>query len=332
VTPDRKAEFLAKALTDPQELKVIDLLGIWGYLARSYEAVSKIRQDLKNAGLGCEPDLGEAGRETVVLVGAALGVSQATGDADRDPGDLPLQLPLNPMLVRDVPSWNWPLVRVPPEFSIGQAQARMVQNDCSLLAVVSGDRDLIGAVSWELIAKARARNVAAGLKDAMLAPAPVARCDEGLLESIGMIEKYGFFFVRDTDDRVCGLVTAADLTAAYRRLTTPYFQLGEIERRLRHCIDTHFSTDQMRAAVSKNKNRINSADDMDFGQYKEVLGNNARWEDLGFGFDQVTIIDQLDEARKVRNKIMHFGKELTPKEQAELERCLRLMRHLDYQQ
>ena len=131
-------------------------------------------------------------------------------------------------------------------------------------------------------------------------------------ESIDMIEKYGFFFVRDTDDRVCGLVTAADLTAAYRRLTTPYFQLGEIERRLRHCINTHFSTDQMRAAVSRNKNRINSADDMDFGQYKEVLGNDARWGDLGFGFDQVTFIDQLDKARKVRNKIMHFGKELTP--------------------
>jgi CBS domain-containing protein len=331
VTQDSKAEFLAKAQADPQELKVIDLLAIWGYLARSYEAVSTIRQDLKNAGLGCEPGFSEAGRETVVLVGAGLGASQATGDADRDPGDLPLQLPLNPMLVRDVPSWNRPVVRVPPEFSIAQAQARMAQNDCSLLAVMSSDRDLIGAVSWELIAKARARN-AVGLQNAMLVPAPVARCDEELLGSIHMIEKYGFFFVRETDDRVCGLVTVADLAAAYRRLTTPYFQLGEIERRLRHCINTHFSTEQMRAAVSRNKNRINSADDMEFGQYKEVLGNDARWEDLDFGFDQVTIIDQLDEARKVRNKIMHFGKELTPEEQAQLERCLRLMRHLDDQQ
>ena len=107
MTPDRKAEFLAKAQKDTQELKVIDLLGIWDYLARSYEAVSKIRQDLKNAwDSGRGPDLSEAGRETVVLVGPGLGVSQATGDADRDPGDLPLQLPLNPMLVRDVPSWN----------------------------------------------------------------------------------------------------------------------------------------------------------------------------------------------------------------------------------
>ena len=331
MTQDSKAEFLAKAQADPQELKVIDLLGIWGYLARGYEAVSEIRQDLKQAGLGCEPDLSEAGRETVVRVGAGLAASQATGGADRDPGDLPLQLPLNPMLVRDVPSWNRPVVRVPPEFSIGQAQARMAQSDCSLLAVISGDRDLIGAVSWELIAKARARNAALGLDDAMLTPAPVARCDEELLGSIDMIEKYGFFFVRDTDDRVCGLVTAADLTAAYRRLTTPYFELGEIERRLRHCINTHFSTDQMRAAVSRNKSRINSADDLDFGQYKEVLSNDARWEALGFGFDQVTVIDQLDEARKVRNKIMHFGKELTSEEQVQLDRCLNLMRHLDYE-
>ncbi len=332
MTQDSKAEFLAKAQADPQELKVIDLLAIWGYLARSYEAVSQIRQDLKQAGLGCEPDLGEAGHETVVRIGIGLGASQATGGADRDPGDLPLQLPLNPMLVRDVPSWNRPVVRVPPEFSIGQAQARMAQNDCSQLAVMSSDRDLIGAVSWEFIAKARVRMAAPDLKDATLKPAPVARCDDELLRNIDMIEKHGFFFVRDTDDRVCGLVTAADLTAAYRRLTTPYFQLGEIERYLRHCINTHFSTDQMRAAVSRNKNRINSADDMEFGQYKEVLGNDARWGDLGFGFDQVSFVDQIDNARVVRNKIMHFGKELTPQEQAELERCLSLMRLLDYQQ
>lgn len=332
MTPDLKAEFLAKAQTDPQELKVIDLLGIWGYRARSYGAVSEIRQSLKNVGLDCEPDLGEGGLETVVRIGVGLGASQATGDADGDPGDLPLQLPLNPMLVRDIPSWNRPVVRVSPEHSIGQAQTRMAQNDCSLLAVMSGDRDLIGVVSWERIAKARVWKATPDLKDAMLTPAPVARCDDELLRNISMIEEHGFFFVRDTDDRICGLVTAADLTAAYRRLTTPYFQLGEIERRLRHCINTHFSRDQMRRAVSRNKNRIMSADDMEFGQYKEVLGDDARWGDLGFDFDQVSFIDQLDEARKVRNKIMHFGKELKPEEQAELEKCLSLMRHLNYQQ
>jgi CBS domain protein len=332
VTQDRKAEFLAKAQTDPQELKLIDLLGIWGYSARDYGPVSEIRQDLKEAGLGCEPDVGDAGHGTIVRVGPGLGVVRVTGDADRDPGDLPLQLPLNPMLVGDIPSWNRPVVRVPPEFSIAQAQARMAQNGCSLLAVMSGDRDLVGAVSWELIAKARVRKAAPNLEDAMLAPAPVARCDHELLENIDMIEKHGFFFVRDTDDRICGLVTAADLTAAYGRLTKPYFQLGEIERRLRHCLNAHFSTDQMRAAVSRNKRRINSADDMEFGQYKEVLGDDARWSTLDSGLDHVTFIDQLDEARKVRNKIMHFGKELTAEEQVELDRCLRLMRHLDYQQ
>jgi hypothetical protein len=332
VTQDSKAEFLAKAQADPQELKVIDLLAIWGYLARSYEAVSKIRQDLKQAGLGCEPDLGEAGRETVVRIGIGLGASQATRDADRDPGDLPLQLPLHPMLVRDVPSWNRPVVRVPPEYDIGQAQARLAANNCSLLAVMSGDQDLIGAVTWELIAKARVQKLVPDLKDATLAPAPAARCDEELLENIDMIEKYGFFFVRGTDDRVCGLVTAADLSVAYRRLTTPYFQLGEIERCLRHCINTHFSTEQMRAAVNRNKHRINSADDMEFGQYKEVLGDDALWSTLSFGFDHVTFIDELDEARKVRNKIMHFGKELTSDEQAKLARCLNLMRFLNYRQ
>ena len=30
MTPDPKAEFLAEAQTEPQDLKVIDLLGRWG--------------------------------------------------------------------------------------------------------------------------------------------------------------------------------------------------------------------------------------------------------------------------------------------------------------
>jgi restriction system protein len=330
VTLDSKAEFLAKAQTEPQELKVIELLGLWGYLARSYEAVATIRRDLKTAKLSCEPDLGEAGRETSVRVGVGLGASRATEAVNRDPGDEPLQLPLEPMLVRHIPSWNRPVVRVPPEYDLRQAQTRMATKNCSLLAVMASDRDLIGAVSWELIAKARARKAEPSLKDAILAPAPVARCDEELLENIDMIEKYGFFLVRDTDERICGLVMAADIAAAYQRLTTPYFQLGEIERHLRHCINTHFTIDQMRAALRGDTRRINSADDMEFGQYKQVLGNDARWGDLGSGFDQVDVVDQLDKARVVRNKIMHFGKELTPQEQSELERCLSLVRYLDY--
>ena len=221
---------------------------------------------------------------------------------------------------------------MPPEFGIGQAQARWPQNDCSLLAVMSPDRDLIGSVSWELIAKARVRKATPNLKDAMLKPAPVARCDDELLRNIDMIEKYGFFFVRDTDDRVCGLVTAADLTAAYRRLTTRTSNsarsngtCGTASTRLQHGSD---------ARRGKQETTTGSIPPTTWtsGSTRQVLGNDARWGDLGSGFDQVSFVDQIDKARVVRNKIMHFGKELTLQEQVELERCLSLMRHLDYPQ
>jgi CBS-domain-containing membrane protein len=247
--------------------------------------------------------------------------------ADVEEQDESLQLPPVALLDRHIPSATHGVTGVRPDQGLGEAQAVMSACDYSQLAVMSGDRDLKGAVSWRSIAQARLAKSRITLADATMRPAPEVRADEELLSQIDRIYRVDFVFVRDEDHRICGIVTTADLTGQFRDLTTPFFQLGEIERRLRRCIDRVFGADELRAATGRGK--LNSAADMTFGQYIQLLNDDTRWQRLGSGFPRDLFIGYLDAARVVRNKVMHFGEELKPDDKAELVHCLNCMRVLD---
>ena len=86
--------------------------------------------------------------------------------------------------------------------------------------------------------------------------------------------------------------------------------------------------DQLRAGTGNKK--LNSADDMVFGEYIRLLNNDVRWREMGWTkYDCGTFIGYLDGARKVRNRIMHFGEELSTADMAALTHCLNFMRALD---
>lgn len=330
------AEFLYKAQAEPQKLKVIELLGIWGYRIRNYESVYAVRRALKDAGLGSEPEFGTGGLQSVVRIGIGLGTDPEAIGTGGDPGDQPLRLPLHPILVRDLPSAHQQVFSVTPEHTLGQATSLMARKNYSQLAVMSGDRPPVRAVSWQSIAQAQFSMKDAELRDAWIDPAPVVRADGELLNEIGLheknglIEKHGFVLVQDADDRVCGIITTADIAFQFRDLTTPFFQLGEIERRLRRCIDLVFSDTELCAATGNSK--LTSAADMMFGEYAKLLRDDARWTHMDWRGDHVDFMDQLNRARIVRNRIMHFGEELTTAEQEELEMCLNYMRTVDKHQ
>jgi CBS domain-containing protein len=331
---DRVTGFLGRAAAEPVKLTVRDLLGIWGLRARTYEGVARIRRDLDAAGLHCEPDLGEGGGDTVIRVGLRVespadDLSPDGGVADGEEQDEPLKLPPVALLVSHVPSASRPVERVSPGQSLKEAQALMSAHDYSQLAVLSGTRDLKGAVSWRSIAQARLANsdTTPTLADATIKHPSVVHAEEELLSQIHSICKAGFIFVRDEDDRICGIVTSADLGNQFRDLTTPFFELGEIEGRVRRCIDRIFNADELRAATGRNK--VNSAADMTFGQYVHLLKDDTRWQRMHWDVDRAMFIGYLDAAREVRNRVMHFGEELQPDDKYKLRQCLNFMRALD---
>ncbi len=318
------AQFLARAKNESVELRITELLAVWGFRARTWESVDRLRRDLSAAGLGCQPDLGDAGYRSMVHVGAVEAAPTRTPGADEH--DERLQLPVT-LLVSQIPSANRVVAWVSPDHTLGQAQAIMSARDYSQLAVMTSDRDLVGAVSWKTIAQKRLGKPNLELADVTMKPAPEVPANQNLLSRIGLIYEHDFVFVRGADDRICGIVTTADLTYQFRDLTTPFFQLGEIERRLRRRIDQFFSVTELRAATGDN--RLGSADDMTFGQYIRLLGDDDRWKRMGFDVDQVMFLDYLDGTRKVRNKIMHFGEKLSGAERSKLEECLSFIRAID---
>jgi CBS domain-containing protein len=327
--------FLARATAEPVELTIRDLLAIWGYKARTYESVARIQHDLAAAGLRCSPALDEGDGGSVVRVGPAAASAGDVPDADgmtdaaeaeAEDQDTTLVLPPAALLVRHIPSAVCDVVSVRPNESLATAQARMSAHEFSQLPILAGPRDLKGAVSWRSIAQTRLSKTQITLAD-VTRNAQVVSVDDELLSRIGIIYDADFVFVKGEDDRICGIVTTADLTAAFRDLTTPFFQLGEIERRLRRCIDRVFSPDELRSATGSKK--LKSADGMDFGQYVRLFGDEARWRRMGWHVDCTTFIEYLDAARIVRNRVMHFGEDLNSEDERKLVQCLNFMRALD---
>jgi hypothetical protein len=342
---DRVSEFLGKAAAQPVELTIRDLLAIWGYRARTYDSVGRIQRDLSAAGLQCQPDFSDGAAETMVrisVVGAAQGAegserceagdrSASSGRIGPDAGsvaeDQPLEFPHVALLVGDIPSSKQGITSINPGETLELAQAVMMTSDYSQLAVMTGPRDLKGSVSWRSIARARVRKSHIELTDVIDAHPRVVYMDEELLGQIGVIYEADYVFVRDSNDYICGIVTTADLSACFRDLTTPFFQLGEIEGRLRRCISHVFSIDELRQVVRQP--RLKSVNNMTFGQYVVLLQEQGRWQRLHWGVDCEMFIEQLDDVRMIRNRVMHFGVALRSEDKKRLLRFLNFMRDLD---
>jgi CBS domain-containing protein len=326
-------EFLGRAAAESAQLNVRELLAIWGYKARTYESVARIQRDLSAAGLRCDPDLSAGGGDSVVRVGAPVSTAETEADAPTGGEEIPeqqderLQLPPVALLVRHIASAIGGIVSVRPDETLEKAQALMSAHDYSQLAVMSGTRDLDGAVSWRSIARAGLSKSQITLADATVSLPKVVHANDDLLGQIEAIYRNDFVFVRDEDQRISGIITAADLTVKFRNLTEPFFQLGEIEGRLRRCIDRVFGAEELRAATGDKK--LDSAENMTFWQYKQLLDDDTRWKRMGWHVDRETFIDYLEAARKVRNRVMHFGEELSPEDKRTLVQCLNFMRALD---
>lgn len=340
---DGTTEFLAKAAAEPVQLSIRDLLAIWGFRYRDFDSVGRIQRDLAAAGLCCEPSFADGPMRGTVSVGAlpkrgtsrgdrasegmpSVGTNEGTTQAPEE--DAQLTLPQVAWVVGDVPSATAGVRHVHPSATLAQAQQIMMENGFSQLAVITGPTELKGAVGWEGIAKARISRAHVSLADVIDRFPKVVYADERLLDQLGIIFTAGFVFVRDRNDCICGIVTNADLTGRFDDLTTPFFQLGEIERRIRHCIGAVFSIEELRQVTRRSA--LRSVDDMMFGQYQGLLDDPDRWQCMDWALDREMFIEHLNDVREVRNHIMHFGaRPLSDSQKHRLAKFLDVMRYLN---
>ncbi|MHB1486645.1 MAG: CBS domain-containing protein [Acidimicrobiales bacterium] len=311
--PDDSKAFLdhaaQAAVTDPIELTVRGLIAHWDAKRRGVWVIERIEGDLAQKGLTTDPSFADAwidGPVRVVAIsrGAVVGDDSTNERAEvASPSALDISL-----RVGSLPSANTAVVSVPPDASLTLAQSLMLRYDYSQLAVASGERDLRGAISWESIAQAQLQNPGCSLTRALIWAEPV-ELDHDLLALIPRIVSSGFVFVRASDRRISGIVTMADLSLEFSSLATPFFLLGEIERRLRRKVDQCFEPvefEDLRDGTDSTREVV-SASELTFGEYGRLIQNPEKWERLGWPVDRKTFSSALDEVREIRNEVMHFS-------------------------
>ncbi|WP_031167586.1 CBS domain-containing protein [Streptosporangium roseum] len=207
--------------------------------------------------------------------------------------------------VGDVPTArNDVLVSVSPADTLERAYTLMTQHDYSQLPVLSGTSFLRGVVTLESIAIAwggGARNTVT----AAMRPAEIVRVEASLQATIPLIRDKGYVFVLDGGQAVCGIITASDILAWFEELTGAYLTLGEIERRLRLCVDRMCpSVEELREATGRRT--ADATHDLDLGGIENAFKKPGYWNRLGWIIEQEAFVAELSMIRKIRNKVMHF--------------------------
>ncbi|MFD9814049.1 CBS domain-containing protein [Streptomyces sp. NPDC059080] len=342
---------------DPLTLSVRDFLAVWGVQRRHPAATEYIKDELEERGLITVPPFTEGtldSRITVLAGGAEPDESGTSAVSRLSLGTLtsvagpavthiikraaellrPAEEPEQPNVayrVSNLDSAN----RMPESVRIGDgvetAMTLMLLHGYSQLPVLDPDGRLRGIVSWESIGRARLADPAAGLQAATVRGQEADGSDD-LLDWIGVIEQSGHVVVRDHDHKVCGLITAADLTVQFGTRVRPFVLVEEIEQRLRRVVDRRIPLDRIRKVVRERPERVHSAADLTFGAYGHLLRARENWAALEWRVDQQHFLTALEECRVLRNDLMHFSPDpVTDDQLLPVQGLLELLRSMDPQ-
>lgn len=203
---------------------------------------------------------------------------------------------------------NTPPLSVKPDETLEKAVTLMLANDFSQLPVMTTPTQVKGAVSWKSIGRRVMMGVECKIVRECMDPHREARWTASLFEVIRDIALHDFVLVRNDQNQITGIVTAADISDQFRTLAEPFLLLGDIETALRRLVESACSLDDLRAARDEadSERPINSAADLTFGEYVRLLQTPANWNKLGLRLDRAVFCEDLDAVRKVRNDVMHF--------------------------
>ena len=296
----------------PERISVRELLALWGAADRG-DQVGQIEADLANHGLMTSPSFRAVTLDTVVALttppdesdgSAPLDDLPATED-DEGGADLDVRLKVGNL------SPLSGVTSVDPNGSIEEAITKMLLNDFSQLAVLSGARNLRGAVTWRSIAQAMHQKPGATVADALEPHVDVVPYERDLFEVLPTLQQHGFVFVQNESKEIAGIVTTADVAQRYGEMATPFFQLGELDQTLRWILSRAFDLQTVQHLCNKT---ITTFDHLSIGDYQRVLENKDAWAALGWPLDRAAFIARLQEIRLIRNKVMHFHPDPVPED------------------
>lgn len=304
----------------PLTLSVRQLIDWWGAKGRGGLIIRQIHADLANHGLSTSPDFDAVSLDDEVqlistapvldeeaLTGAAFTAAPLLPDEDED-------APVVGLTVGNLPSALAGVEAISPSATYEEAITRMAINGYSQLPVLSGTRNLQGAVTWESITRARHADPSAPFSKAVILAREV-RYDRHLVDIIPMLAESDFVLVRDEKNNIAGIVTATDVAATYGEMATPFFLIGEFDQLLRQILAVKFDiTYAASLCDQEGKRTIESFDDLSIGDYQQVLQNKDAWEVLGWPLDRKVFLKRVNDLRLFRNDLMHFNPDPLPQD------------------
>ncbi len=202
--------------------------------------------------------------------------------------------------VSSIPSANRGVVSVLPTDPISKATTLMSFEGYSQLAIMQGQREVRGMITWESIAKR-----------SMLTPEPtsVADCridaqvidsDASLFDCFPTIEQYGYVLARSKDRTITGIVTATDFAAELSQLSYGFMCLRTIEMLIRKKLHPMLTTADLTTLEEHSRAREESDPALlTFGENIRLLERDEIWERLGLSIHKCEFLKRLIETRDV---------------------------------
>lgn len=184
----------------------------------------------------------------------------------------------------------------------------MWQNDFSQLPVMNDDRNVLGIINWQTLAKGFiAKKQSDIVKDYMSNDFTVLDENTPLFEAIKDVIKYSVVFVRDSEQKIKGPVTTSDLNEEFIEQIEPFILLEQIENYIRLILNNRIVIEDLIKVISLDDERsIESISDMTFGEYLRIMENDECWSILHLPFDKTDFVKNLHCIRNIRNAVMHF--------------------------
>lgn len=213
-------------------------------------------------------------------------------------------------------------VSVKRDAKLEKAYHLMWHNDFSQLPIMNNEREIIGLITWQSIAKGLVANKeSTNVKDFVSKNYKVLDENTPLFEAIKEVINYGVVFVKDKNNLIKGPVTPFDLNEEFIEQVEPFILLEQIENFIRLILDNIIILEDLLKLISIDDGRkISSLSDLTFGEYLRVIENMEMWVLLKLPFDKVDFIKNLHSIREIRNSVMHFHPDKLSKEDLELLR------------
>lgn len=312
---------------NPLRLTARELIEQWNVSRRGAAINQQIHDDLATAGLQTIPDF-----STTWIDGAvALELIDTGGSVSPQPAVTRDWTDDVSLSVGSLESANRGVESVLLDDTLVHAQSVMMRYDYSQLAVLTGPRNVRGAISWESIARERLRNAEVDRVSACMVEARSVEAENHLLDVVPEVAQRGFVFVKAKDGTLAGIITMADLSAQFAELAHPFVLIGEIERWLRKALDSTFDSSELvsyRHPDDPDRD-VETAANLTLGEMIRVIENRDNWERLGWVGDRNVFLEAMADVRRIRNETMHFSPDpLSEGDLATLRSALAWIRHL----